>query len=141
MMKVLRLVASTYPICAGLIFLLLSLLTFTHPEIFAHYSIGVDTPAARTAIPAMIGGGELAVAVLLLFGGRLDLTFRQRCVIAAVVFGCVGLARILSGMGEGFEFLIGQPLREASVELVLALLGLMSATVFAGDAEISSSNK
>lgn len=141
MVKIMRLAASVYPICAGLIFLFLSLLTFAQPEIFAYYSIGVDTPAARIAIRAMIGGGELAVAVLLLFGASLNLTFKQRCVIGAVVFSCVGLARVLSGMGEGFEFLIGQPLREASVELVLALLGLMSATVFAGDDEISSSDK
>ncbi len=141
MMKVLRLVASIYPICAGLIFLSLSLLTFTHPEILSYYSIGVDTPAARIAIRAMIGGGELAVAVLLLFGGSLNLTFRQRCMIAALVFGCVGFARVLSGMGEGFEFLIGQPLREAIAELVLALLGFMSATVFAGDAKVSSSGQ
>jgi len=120
-----------YPLMAGLIFLVLSFLTFVRPEILSYYSIGIDTAPARIAIRAMIGGGELGIASLLLFGARLGFSIRQRSLIAAIIFLCAGLARIIAGMGEGTDMLLEQPLREASIEVVLALVGFWAAIMSA----------
>lgn len=118
-----------YPFLAGLVFLAFGLATLIRPEILSYYSIAIDTPSARIAIRAMIGGGELGIAFLLLQGERVGLSSNQRSLIAAVVFLSVGSARMISGAGEGIDLLIGQPIRESAVEVVFGVLGIWIAAL------------
>lgn len=120
-------IAALYPLLSGAIFIGLGVLTFIRPESLEYYSIGVESAPARTAIRAMIGGGEVGIGVVLLGGARLGLFVSQRCTLAATIFVCVGLARLFSAGFEGELVLASQPLREASLELVLGCLGVYSA--------------
>ena len=113
-----------YPLLSGAIFLGLGVLTLIRPEVLEYYSIGVDSASARTAIRAMIGGGEIGIGLVLLGGGRFGFSFKQRSSIAVVIFGIVGLVRIGSAWIEGGLHMEWQPLREAFIELALALIGV-----------------
>ncbi|MEM7701607.1 MAG: DUF4345 family protein [Pseudomonadota bacterium] len=119
-------IAAFYPILSGALFLGLGLLTMIRPEVLEYYSIGVDSASARTAIRAMIGGGEIGLGTVLLGGHRWGFSLSQRCILAAVVFICVGLTRLVSsGLEFGF-YLAHQPLREAAIELILGCVGVLS---------------
>ena len=117
-------IAVLYPLLSGAIFVALGLLTLVQPDVIEYYSIGIDSASARTAIRAMIGGGEVGLGILMLGGGRLGFSVSQRCTVAATIFACVGLARLLSAGFEGELHLASQPLREASIELFLGGLGV-----------------
>ena len=117
-------VAAFYALLSGAIFVALGLLTLIRPDVFQYYSIGINSASARTAIRAMIGGGEVGLGVLMLGGDRLGFSVSQRCTIAATIFACVGLARLLSAGFEGELHLASQPLREALIELFLGGLGV-----------------
>ena len=112
-----------YPLLSGTIFIGLGLLTLFQPDVFEYYSIGVDSASARTAIRAMVGGGEVGIGLVILCGSHLGFSINQRCTLAASIFLCVGLARLLSAAFEGELQLTSQPLREASIELFLGSLG------------------
>ena len=76
----------------------------------------------------MIGGGEIALGLVILLGQRIGLTIQQRSLIAALVFLGVGLARMAAAWFEGgFGFGL-QPYREATVEIALAALGFIVAS-------------
>jgi hypothetical protein len=122
-----NLFVASYPLVAGAMLLGLGLLTLIRPEVLEYYSIGVGTASARTAIRAMIGGGEIGIGLVVLAGGRLGLLANQRCAIAATIFICVCLARLLGAGIEGELHLTSQPLREAFVELTLGCLGAIAA--------------
>jgi len=129
-------IAVLYPLLSGAIFVGLGLLTLVQPDVIEYYSIGIDSASARTAIRAMIGGGEVGLGILMLGGGRLGFSVSQRCTIAATIFACVGLARLLSAGFEGELYLASQPLREASIELFLCCLGVLAA-IMARRAELT----
>jgi hypothetical protein len=76
----------------------------------------------------MIGGGEIGIALILLLGRYVNLSLSQRSLIAAVIFICVGLSRLVGVWIEGFDFSTIQPLREAAIELVLGGAGLWAAS-------------
>ncbi|MCK0127521.1 DUF4345 family protein [Erythrobacter sp. F6033] len=117
-----------YPTIAGCIFLALAIVTFVQPEILHYYDINLDQPSARTAMRAMIGGGEIGIALTLLFGGHIQLSQQQRSLIAAIIFISVGLSRLGGVWIEGLDFLTTQPLREVAIELVLGGAGLWAAS-------------
>ncbi|MEP3050676.1 MAG: DUF4345 family protein [Erythrobacter sp.] len=131
-------IGSWYPICAGCIFLALGIATLIHPEVLSYYSIGLDEPSARTAMRAMVGGGEVGIAIALLFGGYIRLSLSQRCQIAAVIFICVGLSRLFAVTIEGADALTMQPFREAAIELTLGGLGLWAAQIAKPKLDVSS---
>ena len=119
--------ADTYPFLAGFIFLVLGIATLIQPDILSHYGIGLSQPSARVATRAMIGGGEIGLALVLLFGGRFSLNRQQRSLISAVIFICVGLSRIAAVFLEDANLLGSQPVREAFIELLLGSMGLWAA--------------
>lgn len=119
-------IAELYPLFAGVVFLGLGLTTLIRPEVLEYYSIGVGSAAARTAVRAMIGGGEVGIGIVLLGGLKLGFSVRQRCVLAAAIFICVGLARLLSAWFEGDLYLSSQSFREASIELILGCFGVLA---------------
>lgn len=131
-------IGSCYPIGAGCIFLSLGIATLIHPEILSYYSISLDEPSARTAIRAMVGGGEVGITIVLLFGGYIKLSLSQRCLIAAAIFLCVGLSRLFAVTIEGADALAIQPLREAAIELTLGGLGLWAARIAKLKLDVSS---
>jgi len=118
-----------YPILAGLLFLGLGTLTLIRPEILGYYSIDVANDKARIAIRAMIGGGELALGLVIAAGQRIGISVKQRSLIAACVFLCVGLVRLAAAWMEGGLGVAQQPYREAAIELILGSLGLVAAMV------------
>lgn len=120
-------VRCSYPVAAGCIFLALGAATLIHPEILVYYAINLDQPSARTAMRAMVGGGEIGIALILLLGGKINLSLSQRSLIAAAICICVGLSRLLGFYIEGINFPISQPLREATIEIVLGGMGLWAA--------------
>ncbi|WP_247269845.1 DUF4345 family protein [Qipengyuania sp. S6317L1] len=123
-------IAVLYPLLSGAIFVALGLLTLAQPDVFEYYAIGIDSASARTAIRAMIGGGEVGLGILMFGGGRLGFSVGHRCTIAATIFACVGLARLLSAALEGNQLLGShQPFREAWVELMLGCLGVLAAII------------
>jgi hypothetical protein len=119
--------AHTYPFLAGSIFLVLGIATLIQPDILSYYGIGLNQPSARVATRAMIGGGEIGLALVLLFGGRFGLNRQQRSLIAAVILICVGLSRIAAIFLEDATLLASQPAREAFIELLLGGAGLWAA--------------
>lgn len=125
-------IATSYPLLSGAIFIGLGLLTLIQPDVLEYYSIGVDSASARTAIRAMIGGGEVGLGIVTLCGGRIGFSVSQRCTLAASIFLCVSFARLLSAVFEGELFRNSQPFREASVELFLGSLGVLAATMTRG---------
>ena len=93
----------------------------------SYYAIGLDHPSARVAMRAMIGGGEIGIGVVLILGGRINLSSRQLSLIAAAVLICVGLSRVAAVFMEGADLLAVQPLREALIEILLGGIGLWAA--------------
>ncbi len=116
-----------YPTIAGCIFLALGLATVIQPEILHYYAINFDQPSARTAVRAMIGGGEIGIALVLLLGGYVQISLSQRSLVAAVIFISVGVIRLFGACLEGVDLPAIQPLREAAIEIMLGSLGLWSA--------------
>ena len=113
---------------AGLGFLGFSVWTFVDVSIFTrYYNMGLDSPDSRIAIRAAYGGFEIAFAFLILCGGWVSMTLRQRAWIALVGYAGLALARF------GAMLIDLPPPRgawvELGVELVLvALLGAALAT-------------
>ncbi|MEL6540279.1 MAG: hypothetical protein AAFQ34_02645 [Pseudomonadota bacterium] len=128
-----------YPHLAGLLFLGLGMLTLVRPEILGYYSIGLENNQARIAIRAMIGGGELALGLVIAAGQRIGISVKQRSLIAACVFLCVGLARLSAIWMEGGLGFAQQPHREAVIELTLGSLGVVAAMVVDGKYALSRS--
>lgn len=122
-----RILGRVYPSFAGCIFLALGIVTLIQPEIMSYYAIGLDQPSARVAMRAMIGGGEIGIGCVLVFGGRIKLSPRKRSLIAAAIFICVGLSRVAAVFMEGADLLAVQPLREALIEILLGGIGLWAA--------------
>ncbi|WP_379553821.1 DUF4345 family protein [Qipengyuania sp. DGS5-3] len=122
-----------YPSFAGCIFLALGIVTLIQPEIMSYYAIGLDQPSARVAMRAMIGGGEIGIGVVLILGGRINLSSRQLSLTAAAIFICVGLSRVAAVFTEGADLLAVQPLREALIEILLGGIGLWAARGWVND--------
>lgn len=119
-----------YVLISGLIFLALGLVTLIHPGILVYYEIGATSPAARVALRAMIGGGELAISALLLAGRALSLTTDQRCWIAATIFFFVAAARMIGIVLDDGLVNLSQPLREGAIEAALAIVGFMAGSAW-----------
>lgn len=117
-------IANYYPNVAGGIFLALGMTTLLYPQIMGYYSIVFDEADASVATRAMIGGGEVGIAFVLLTGNRINLSVGQRSLIAATIFLCVGLSRLFGVWIEGPELSITQPIREATIEIALGVVGL-----------------
>lgn len=128
-----RISGRLYPSFAGCIFLALGIVTLIQPEIMSYYAIGLDQPSARVAMRAMIGGGEIGIGVVLILGGRINLSSRQLSLIAAAIFVCVGLSRVAAVFMEGADLLAFQPLREALIEILLGGIGLWAARGWGND--------
>jgi len=119
--------ASALAITLGSILAAFGTVTLIWPSVIAYYGISIDSPEARIAVRAIIGGGEIAFGLILLFGSRLELSAHQRCALAAVIFSCIGSIRICFAAFEGLDILWGNPLREGVIELLLAIVAGMAA--------------
>ena len=114
-------------IIMGVLLLVFGAITAIEPSVMSVYGIAIDEPSARTAIRAIIGGGEIALGLALVFGRRAGSSDRALNAFAALVFGCVGAVRLSSAAVEGILTLSGQPFREGMIELGLAVLCLVAA--------------
>ena len=103
----------------GVLLLGFGIFVVLHPVVMHVYDIALDKPTARTGIRAIIGGGEIALGLILIFGRRLGASAFTLNAMAALVFGCVGAVRLSSAAYEGILALGTQPLREGMIELVL----------------------
>lgn len=120
-------IANYYPRVAGGIFLALGAATLISPQIMGYYSIGLDEADARIATRAMIGGGEIGLGLVLLTGSRIDLSVRQRSLVAATIFLCVGISRLIGVWIEWAGLSIAQSIRKATIEIMLGAMGLLVA--------------
>jgi hypothetical protein len=112
----------------GVLIFILGLWTFFNPELLNYYSISIDSPDARIAARAIIGGGEIGLGMTLMFGTLLGITHRALNIIAAVVFLSVGMGRLIAVLLEDGAFLGWQPYREGLIELFLGLVAVVAAT-------------
>ena len=113
-------------ILMGVLLLVFGAITAIEPSVMSVYGIALDEPSARTAIRSIIGGGEIALGLALVFGRRAGATHRALNAFAALVFGCVGAVRLSSAAVEGILSLSSQPFREGMIELGLAVLCLVA---------------
>ena len=110
----------------GALLLGFGLLTAFVPSVMHVYGLGLDEPSARVAIQAIIGGGETALGLALIFGSTVGASSYALNAMAALIFGSVGIVRLVSAYSEGILFIGSQPLREGAIELGLALLCLVA---------------
>lgn len=110
----------------GLLFLLMGGVTFAYPEIFtSFYGMVLPTPESRVAIRAIIGGGELSLAVIFVMGGLFGYTEIARVRLALIIFLGVISARTAAILIEGTYN--GTLLRELAIEIcILLVLGFLS---------------
>ena len=97
-------------------------LTIVKPEAFSDYGLAVNTPQARIVIRSLIGGFELALAGLMLLGGKLGLSLQQRAGLFSVTLLTLGSVRILAATYEGLDVLFHQPLCEGALEIIVGLI-------------------
>ena len=97
-------------------------LTIVKPEAFSDYGLAVNTPQARIVIRSLIGGFELALAGLMLLGGKLGLSLQQRAGLFSVTLLTLGSVRILAATYEGLDVLFHQPLSEGALEIIVGLI-------------------
>ena len=114
-------------ILMGLLLLIFGAITTIVPTVMSVYGIALEEPSARTAIRSIIGGGEIALGLSLVFGRRAGASHLALNAFAALVFGCVGAVRLSSAAVEGILSLSSQPFREGMIELGLAVLCLVAA--------------
>ena len=57
-------------ILMGLLLLVFGAITAIEPSVMSIYGIALEEPSARTAIRSIIGGGEIALGLSLVFGRR-----------------------------------------------------------------------
>lgn len=113
-----------YRSVTGLILLFFGILTLFYPYIMTHYGVSVETAQTRIAIRGLLGGGEITLAVIFLFGPRFGFD-KLVCVrLITLLFFGVGLTRLIAGLWEGWDIFWALPLRESLVEICLGLLGL-----------------
>ncbi|MEO9971987.1 MAG: hypothetical protein ABJG15_19490 [Hyphomonadaceae bacterium] len=116
----------TMNIVMGLLFLLMGAVTFISPAIFTSlYGLGLPTPESRVAIRAIIGGGELSLSFIFLFGNRFGFSDVIRIRLALVTFAGVILFRLGAIAMEGTYSV--SLLRELLIEIIiLSVLGLLA---------------
>ena len=102
----------------GLLFVFMGAATFISPAIFTSlYGLALPTPESRVAIRAVIGGGELALAFIFLFGNPFGFSDIIRARLALIVFAGVILSRIGAIALEGvYSVLL---LCELGIEIII----------------------
>lgn len=121
-----RLATRTH-LAVGFILLAFDVATITDPTVMGHYGIVVDTPESRIAIRAIVGGGEIAMALVLLTGARMGMTRRELNLVAATLLLGVGTVRIGSALFEGSALDATQPWREGMVEIAIGCVAAWAA--------------
>lgn len=85
----------------------------------------LSTPESRVAIRAIIGGGELSLAIIFFFGDLIGYTERARISLALIIFSGVIFARTAAVLMEGVYS--AALLRELTIEVcILLVLGILS---------------
>ncbi len=110
----------------GLLLIAFGAATFVFPELLSHYSIAADQSDNRIALRAIIGGGEIGIGVYLAFANFFGAQQKSLNLAAAILFLSVGLARFVATTLEPSSEFLWQPVREASIEVVLGFLALLA---------------
>ena len=117
----------------GLLLIAIGATTFLFPELLGHYSISTDHADSRIALKAIIGGGEIGVGVYLAFAKLIGIQQKPLNLAAATLFLSVGLARFVATMLEASPEFPWQPVREATVEVILGCLALLAFKICSSD--------
>lgn len=110
----------------GLLLIALGAATFLFPELLGHYSIATDQSDNRIALRAIIGGGEIGIGGYLAFANLVGIQEKSLNLSAAMIFVSVGIARLVATALEETTEIPWQPIREASIELLLGSLALIA---------------
>lgn len=108
----------------GVMFIALGVFTIATPSIFSHYGIRIDTPEARIAIRAIVGGGEVGIGLFLLLGGLVNIRHSALNGSAATILLSVGLTRLIAAWLETSQTVSIQPYREGLIEVSLGIFAL-----------------
>lgn len=117
----------------GLLLIAFGAATFLFPELLSHYSIAADQSDNRIALRAIIGGGEIGIGVYLAFANFFGAQQKSLNLAAAILFLSVGLARLVATMLEASSEFPWQPVREASIEVVLGFLAVLAFRICSSD--------
>lgn len=104
----------------GIMLLGLGAVTLYYPEIMERYGLGIATAEARISTRAIIGGGEIGLGILMLAGGTVGFSMRQRLIIATVLFCSLVSVRLIAIVLEDDEQLAPIVYRELAVEIIIA---------------------
>ena len=80
----------------GTLLLALGVITLIHPQIMERYGLIADTTHSIMSIRSLIGGSEIGIGALMIFGGKLSISIRARLWFAMFLFGGIVLARLFS---------------------------------------------
>lgn len=117
----------------GLLLIAIGAATFLFPELLSHYSIATDQSDNRIALRAIIGGGEIGIGAYLAFANFFGIQQKSLNLAAAFLFLAVGLARFIATMLEASFEIPWQPVREASIEVVLGFLAVLAFRICSSD--------
>lgn len=113
----------------GTLLLALGVITLIHPQIMGRYGLIADTTHSIMSIRSLIGGSEIGIGALMIFGGKLSISIRARLWFAMFLFGGIVLARLVSIAISGAT-IPEMIMRELIAELVvigLIFIGLKNA--------------
>ena len=113
----------------GTLLLALGVITLIHPQIMGRYGLIADTTHSIMSIRSLIGGSEIGIGALMIFGGKLSISIRARLWFAMFLFGGIVLARLVSIAISGAT-IPEMIMRELIAELVLIgliFVGFMNA--------------
>jgi len=102
----------------GTLLLALGVITLIHPQIMGRYGLIADTTHSIMSIRSLIGGSEIGIGALMIFGGKLSISIRARLWFAMFLFGGIVLARLVSIAISGAT-IPEMIMRELIAELVL----------------------
>ena len=110
----------------GILLFGFGLFTAIHPRVMEMYGLTLAEPEARILVRALLGGGETALGLVLIFGRSMGAPARALNAMAALLFVSVGSVRLLSAGVEGLLYFGSQAVREGIIELVLGLACLVA---------------
>ena len=113
----------------GIMFIALGVFTIAKPSVFSHYGIRIDTPEARIAIRAIVGGGEVGIGLFLSIGGWLNIRSSVLNGLATTILLSVGLTRLIAAWLETSQPVSIQPYREGLIEVSLGVFALVMSIV------------
>lgn len=104
----------------GLLLCAMGMITFLYPQIMVRYGFSTDSIHAVMSIRSLIGGAEIGLGVLMLFGNKINMSVQSRLWVLLFLFLGVLIARIISIV------LIGGPVpqmiwRELIAEMFIVL--------------------